>query len=391
MAVEHRMEQLLQYWEMYWYATNANYRLVKNAPKPFPVPFTGPVKWWNQLRRDIINHDVFTYYNERYAPSKEAINFLNITPSVLLTPIIIGKWVLSSRRIFKLDTDLQFLLDMTSLRGVRIRDIQFPFDSFAVALDKPLVGEKGRFYDFIVASKLERNDVPGYYLAFYDQRLEVPPPVTPRDKEIIEQFIAKGGGDKGVERLARCWGGGRLAIPFGTGHFIPTSNLDMKVLEACKLDQLELPDGLDSTDTLQVANVAEALSRVVLGMCMYLRTLPSPNTSRLPWKPVKPLREFSNLAKSIPVIDESTICFVESRFKLSIKERIAFSDPEHIPTRSLLEKCCHVRSGFWHRPPGTGHDSLQAKTQWTRPTIVREDKYVPGTLLKGAEKLLKVM
>jgi hypothetical protein len=386
MAVENRMEQLLTYWEHYWYVNNTNYRLLaRPGQKPLPVPFEGPMKWWSHFRKDIIDHTIGDNL-ARYIPDKTTLEFYNINGGAVLIPIIIQQWIMHSRRIFKLDPDLQMLLDMTSLKNVRIKDIKFPFDSFAVALDKPFVGEQGRRYDFIVACRIERNDKPGYYLKFCDQRLETPPAIRPQDKEQIEHHVSRGQVDKGLDRMAKCLKG-KGRIPFGSGHFIPIHDPDMGVLEACSISPLDINVDNGPHDQDQARITGEAMARVVLGMCMYLRTLRSPS-SQPSWSPPQKHGRPSNLMKVQPITDEALICLVSSRFKLSSQERVAFSDPKNMPTRNFGEKCAHARSGFWHRPAGMGHDPDYPKTDWTRPTIVREDLYLPGTVLKGSERLL---
>lgn len=386
---EHRMEQLLRWLDWNYKFINFNYRLLENTPNRLRFKFEGPVKWWSSFRRDLIDQTVHQNMQERYMPSDAMRDLYKMPTHSYTLPILIANWVTESRRIFKIDTDLQLLLDMTSLKGVKMRDVRFPLPTFAVALEKPIIGDRGLLYDFVIASQVSLDNTPGIYLQFCDQRLENPPPqFTAMDVEILEKHIAKGRIDQGARKLESIMGTKVITMPIGIGHFVPTNDPDMDVLDACKVNQYDCFERLSAQDKAAGFELTfESMTRIVLGMCLYLRSTISKSSKPVEWKPIDNKLEQPDRRKP-PITDEATICLVESRFKLSAKERETFSDPENKPSRNTGEIGPHARTGFWHRPKGQGHDSFAEKTEWTRPTIVREDLYIPGTPLRGAEKLL---
>jgi hypothetical protein len=79
---------------------------------------------------------------------------------------------------------------------------------------------------------------------------------------------------------------------------------------------------------------------------------------------------------------------VTSIYKFSPEEQAFLRRRATMSAREYHELQFHFREGHWRRPQGLGHDPFAEKTVHVRPTVVRPDKRVPGTLAGGAEKRL---
>ena len=70
-------------------------------------------------------------------------------------PLSVLAWNHHSRRIFHLTSESQTLLDATSLGGIKWKDIKFPFESFLVTLEEPIIDSHGTEYDAILLAKID--------------------------------------------------------------------------------------------------------------------------------------------------------------------------------------------------------------------------------------------
>ena len=65
-------------------------------------------------------------------------------------PYHLGQWNSTARRIYHLPEDLVLMLQATSLKGRTFNDLRFPFPSFGLALEHPILTSKGEELDFIL-------------------------------------------------------------------------------------------------------------------------------------------------------------------------------------------------------------------------------------------------
>lgn len=280
----------------------------------------------------------------------------------------LASWAQSSRRVFSVESDLQSLLNATSLEGVSWGDVKFPFGSFLVSLANPLIDDNGDKFSNILFT-LEENKEGIEYMWFYliaDKTMQNKTLLAPEradlSKALLQRNMSK------IEKIARKIDGYMKKIPwlyFRSRSLLSEESVDESLVIGCEQQ-----------------SILTAAVRIVVGLCLYMKTLPSKTPHLSPWTSTGRLPS----ARGNSVSNNSQVCVVSSIFRLDAEEKAVLEDSQDRPTPSFGEKCCHFRMGAWCRPPRSPLDAK--KTVWRRPTIVRKDKLTPGTLPQGAEAVL---
>jgi len=130
----------------------------------------------------------------------------------------------------------------------------------------------------------------------------------------------------------------------------------------------------------------DSMIRVVVGMCLYLKTLPSGSPHQSEWRPVPR----SGLPDPKAISNEAQVCTVSSCYKLTTQERVMLGLEGTKQEKALYELSCHFRAGHWRRPPGMGSDPTAPKTVHVRPCIVRKDRLQEGELPGGSGAIVAV-
>jgi hypothetical protein len=299
----------------------------------------------------------------------ENSQFSEAESTLQVFPYCLASWVKSSRRVFKVESDLQMLLDATSLEGVTYGDIRFPFQSFMVELERPLVDDQLQRYSSILVTSDQGDDGEIKCLWFYiisDDTMHQKT-LMAEDRQKLRNALQKNN-DGRIKKIAMKLDGFQKKTPW-------------LMFQSRSLLSDELIEGSLVIDTVQ-QNIFMVAIRVTLGLCLYLKSLPVGSDRVSDWRLIERVQSLKGRAVS----NNSQACSVASTFKLSAEERFAFSDRDEEPTRSFGEKCCHFRRGTWCKPPNSGPEAR--RTKWRRPTIVRLDKLEPGQLPKGSEAIL---
>jgi hypothetical protein len=280
-------------------------------------------------------------------------------------------WVKNSRRIFSLTPDLQLLLDATSIEGITWGDIRLPFETFLVEFAIPFENDQGEHIHYVLIDSVEdesgENRVISL-LSLHDSLL-THETISSREKSSLSKLIRQKKWPELILTLHPIYQRVCNMKPWG-------SSLITKVLtKNTRVDDFFVTDEVTSPWNF-------AVFRVIVGMCMYMKTLPSSSPHISAWYPLPK----TPTIRGNSVSNGASICSVDSTFKLTDEEKVAFANPANKPTPTFGEKCCHFRRGHFCRPSGS--DINAQKTIWRRPTIVRKDKLVPGELPKGAESIL---
>ena len=387
----YRLEQALSYWEDFCFGLSTAYQLSMCRGESPASGLKGLLVNYQDLRKSML--DVFssndgTEFVDKFLFPKEAYPLSNDTQAMYF-PYSLLAWSKNSRRVFNLSRDLQVLLDATSLEGVVWGDVKLPFDSFVVTLEQPLVDAKNVPFDSVLVSTFntERGDHGQVFqeTAFIslDSRLGNYPPLSREAKEQVTSLLKNGSYRKAEHALMGLYKGSRHNISTSVfvidNIFVDTPVLDFGVqLGAQKTNIEKRPDDHDP------GPLFESVLRIVVGMCLYLKTLPIKTHLVSDWE--KP--ELQQSQRGGAITNKAQVCTVSSQFKLSSEEHEAFGGKEGEPVKSFGEKCCHFRRGTWCRPSGHGDDPNYPRTIWRRPTIVRPDRLGPGELPKGAETIL---
>jgi hypothetical protein len=293
-------------------------------------------------------------------------------------------WCAGSRRVLSPSPDLRLELLHTGLDGVDLSEISFPFDSFAVALDEPLVDREGKSYDLIQFGRVHSKKLENSFFDFqvFSTKLQDYQPISRkhwrqletrqlnrRNRESLRQELnslwyhrIRPMGDTVAYMEARIGADGRLIYRDGGFASATVGNI------------ADLADVTEAKGFDVVADVMKAAVRLTLGLCLYLESCGTsrPSGSRREPIPAPGTRSISDGAEVFDITYIHTLTPEEREILrgLPIDDRTATTG--------------HYRRGYWSRPPGKGDDPMARKTVWHRPTIVRRDLLTAGTLPLGS-------
>lgn len=334
--------------------------------------FNGPVKNWKDLRKALLRIHSDGFDNEKFAGPSITEHALSqkefeFGQSRMIASRV-AEWTRSSRRVYFVPTDLQLLLSTTSLKDVDWSMINWPFDSFLISFEIP-VKHRGKQIDSVLVSK-ERvgehkimvietiaTDLPTIESVFVGNQIQR-----------IETALRKEDFEYASEKLGGAYTN-RLAI--GGGDIWLASEKTFK------------PGGLaEKFENLGEDPESKIIFRLMFGLLLYLQSRPHKELAPKGWEP-SAFERCEGPAKVIRI--ESEVCIVKSIYKLTDTERSVLGPALR---GGYVEVSPHHREGHWRRPPGKGDDPNHPKTVWVRPTIVRGDKLVDGTLPVGSSEVV---
>jgi len=284
---------------------------------------------------------------------------------------------------YHLDRDLQVLLGQTSLDGVSWDAVPWPHDSFVILLAEPIIDALGHAYSCLMfgAEKRTLNGkvVKMAYFRLLDARLEGFQPLRSPEAAKWERLIAQGRPDQAA-KFGNEWQR-RLEGIFMSQYLLPLE---------------EVAGASLGTSATLLANQAfggshqegerpewDYMVRLAAGFSLYLASLPPGSSHRSEWSPLSKSQRLDPRA----ITNAAQVCLVSSVYRMSVEERQVAD--EHVASQKpSYELCAHFRRGHWRRPPGKGDDQTAAKTIWVRPTLVRRDRLLPGTLPGGNETIV---
>lgn len=386
----HQLEALLRHWEDYCLLQKAALVPFERLGRTPPIPISGGLKNWSELRTDILQRNVYSV--EKYGLPEGLIDALGLFSTI---PFYIWAWNYWSRRVFRITRELEALLFATSVKNLTYGDIALPFPSFAVELEKPITSD-GREFDLIlVSSGSELHPLVTDKLLSItpiSARAEEHPALNAMDRRKLLDLQAKGRWNdvaKLHQRLRdpfqRAYGMGGLVADLSRhgGEYV-TSSLPVIFGEFTE-------PRAEKTGNNDHQGYDEFMMRVihlVVGLCCYLRSLPPVSPHRSDWTSLSK----SSLLDPRAITNKALICTVQSTRKISIPdieliEGSKYSDDrddddaEH-PHREL---CAHFRRGHWRRRPGSGNDPNAPKVVPVAFTIVRRDRLAPGAIPGGQQ------
>jgi len=284
----------------------------------------------------------------------------------------VASWTRSSRRIYHIPEDLQLLLTATTLDDVNWSMIRWPFESFLITFDLPLVLGGEEIDSILVCDEFSDKKWEG--------KIKIILAIPRKLKTQQEVFL----GDQS-ERILKAIERNDFAYASEKIHAIITNRLDnlcpeMLVIKSDAFSHDGIAAKFEKEEWEDVG--MQKVLRLVFGLLLYLQSLPSSVTAPKGWQPQKP-EVHRNHSNKITLAAE--VCNVASVYKLTEKEKEIFK----VGLRSVsVEVSPHYREGHWRRPPGKGADPNHPKTVWVRPTIVRMDKLEDGGLPGGSKENL---
>ena len=275
-------------------------------------------------------------------------------------------WILHSRRIFHVDQDLQSILRATSLDGVCWSDVRLPFDAFAIELATPFKDSEGALLDFILLNSFTVAGQVHMHLRFFTVERNKYRPLTVTQKEHLLSLLSQGQ----HRRLDKeCIDLLEKTNQFTSSHiFFEPVDQEEVLHTAARLYRQHHPDNPDPV----IQEPWDAMVRIVVGLVLYLKTLPPGSPHVLP--PTTPFR--SGLPDRKVITNRWEVCNVTSVIPLTREERIFYGieGNQEEQRQAKYELSCHFREGHWRRPPGKGDDPVAPRTVHVRPCIVRRDR-----------------
>lgn len=377
MNVALHLEHILRTWEDMWFWLTSGY------------PFNGiervsPVENWRDFRKFLLNRrDDDTSFNQMW-PFSRPMSGLTPLHNALgsITPFVLSAWCCWSRRVFNLSSDLQLLLQATSLRRVKLADVKMPFKCMVIQLSEPLM-YAGAPLDLLVMTRLFR---------VFEGREQVE--IFLLNRNILEYEHLSLVDKKKVKK--------NLGI---SGRFSKvTSFLDvyqkrtlMKSIgpECVKLSILPQFFGLPLLESIRKSRevhgtedqneefvaLADTALQIAVGLCLYLHTFPSGNSYIRDNIPLRAMSSSGGI-RGEGVTDGAKVCDVSTEYALSTEEREIYLRIPSVGVDRFITP--HFRMGHWRRPPGKGNDPDVEKTIWIRPALVNAHLLNEGEIPKGA-------
>jgi hypothetical protein len=145
------LEKLLQVWRDHWFVVElTHHRFSENTSIPSQMipPLQGPAKNWK---------DINSFLLKGFSSFVNGESFLWLGSPVFefhdlaLLPIELKIWLARSKRVFHLGENFLNQIQRIRLDEIQWEDLTLPYQSFAMALDKPIQAE-GEDYNFVLVS-----------------------------------------------------------------------------------------------------------------------------------------------------------------------------------------------------------------------------------------------
>ena len=378
-ATTKRLEEMLRVWESYHFTLNALSRIQVVTGRPQTVPLVGPVALWDKLRAHLLkamdehNDDVF--FDEkvaRFILQDDGSNFYT------MMPLAFANWMRRSRRIYHIGAELEQLMLMTSLRGITWGDVSLPFEAFAITLEVPISDRHGTEYDCILVDASSKSNTLIYV---FSRTIAGTARIDSSTRDQVYRLIRQEKIGKAVKVLKKLH---KHKANVGVGRLL---SLDITQLSEDIGDITSKVQEISDLNARQELDDAMFINRVVVSLCMYLKSMP-PGSDATRERAAHAPRSTSGGSTSADITDEVRVCEVLNIYPLNTQEQRELSQTKLFTVETFRELSAHFRAGHWRRPPGRGDDPTAPKTVHVRPTIVRAEKREHGTLLGGLQQVL---
>ncbi len=287
-------------------------------------------------------------------------------------------WVRDSRRVYHVAGDLSELLGHTSLHDLTWQEIQWPFESFAITLQQPIVLPDSQYgtkwVDCIVLYHNDELNRKELYCT--STQTQTAPRLKRKDRDRLRRLFEKrkmhslrNEAIRHMERIdkAQARRDVMLAVP-GAHVFVDDTVLAVKRIVAAEGNLVQ-----DRTD--HYAQVYQ----LVAGLAQYLVLRPAKVQA-----PPDSEGTQGGALDPTAVVNGADIATVVNSYRLSPEE----SQWLAMDRKKRGEVPAHWRRGFWRRRSGEGDNPSAEKVVWVRPTLVRADRLPEGGLPGGTRMLV---
>ena len=372
-----RLEQVLRLWEDVCFCMNLAVHVANGKGIQHSIPLAGPMVHWRELRSHLLDALAVPFDGDKFiGPDKAVEYFQQVRPSLIHVPASLHAWSQDSRRVYCVEEELQHLLHVTSLKGLTWVNVPFRFRSFAILTELPFYDAKGGTYDCILVTRKIINGRGVISVEIFSTNFEKYSFLTEEEKRWMQKSLDQkkwGRIDAFLKQRME-----RKQVPGATGFHVDEALWDKPVLEPVA--------GLVKVGPSGPNPMWDPAARLVVGLCMYLKSLPSKgkHANTPTWVHTRRTTGLDPTA----IIRETEVCRVSNIYKFTDEEKQLFAEAYQKGARAYYELRAHFREGYDSRPKGLGHDSLAEKSVYTRPTVVRRDRVPPGGLPHGTMKVL---
>jgi hypothetical protein len=291
-----------------------------------------------------------------------------------LTPYALWSWKTQSSRIFELDPQLQALLLLTSYDHViGLSDLHLPFESFAVQLAHPLhITQDRRPASQLLFYRLPKGvsglDSDHFCIHVIEDDFAHYVPIQPLAHGRIHEAIRK----KSLSKVQKC--------------LIPVYQRQRQKQHVVLFTENGLKSFLSEERRLKEAKELVTLQafRLVIGLVLYLSTLPPTSPHRSLWR----TNRIPKPKTYRPVFLATEVCNVTTEHWLGQERFDRLVRHDFKPDLFSWSVEPHFRRAHERREPGRGRDPLAPRTVEVRSTLVRGDLLPEGTPTPGSRSRL---
>ncbi len=367
-----RLEQLLSYWEdnvfFLMLAGNLAFGKHYSRQKIFSIS--------RDFRQHLLRASSESYDNS----FDEVYCDLEANAALSTSSRLMHAWSGRSRNVFQIKDDLRVLLQATRFNKEKWSSIPWPFKSFAVALETPVIVE-GTMIDYVImASGMNLDRESMIQFLFLPVSFDRYKSLHQKDREYLIKLIEK----EKFHQFSKKFSAFARQI-----DFLKTFPLTLTINIGNGID---LPLTENPLDHLRKTNIVVAesikaesamieLARMIAAMALYLTTLPAQT------KPSSPPHDATNICTPKSGNDKlirlpSNIFRLTSLHTLSPQEKEQMEDAMAKELTGAVVP--HWRRGYFKRPLGQGQNPEAERTLWIRPTLVNRQHLPEGTLPGGA-------
>lgn len=368
------LEASLRAWEDLYFLDELAGMVATAIGKPLDG-LPGTASHWAEFRSYLLNFKDGDFDINRFCDRNDDIQFASSLFDSMY-PINVAAWTIGSRRVFGLTKELQEKFLAAEYKKVRWSDLLWPFKSFAIALEEPLVEQsvhsrkgsvESRFLLVTSCYEITGDDV-GLDEGF-ECRMFWNDPGEGENLNVIlsERERAELREDVRRKNWARI---GRKVVQYrrrlGQMRMLPGSVLGWRA-------QLNEPLFNRAPD-----NLATATMKLVAGLCLYMESLPSSARSDNDWRTYVP--SSSRGVRGV-ITDERQVCEVVD-FHVRSPDTLAVFPRVPKPAGYTVKP--HWRVAYKRRRRGEGHIPDAPRVVEVPSTFVHKDQMPPDAIVGGA-------
>jgi hypothetical protein len=413
------LERLVEVWIDFWFLTDLRNKMLRNAGQPLLFSMDESVPPFKDFKQFLLGfHGLVTAQGVRSEdamvsrtdvesglgqPASLPANWVNKNVGEL--PLYSTCWTAHSRRVYQVSAELQGVLRATSLRRIRWQDVNWPFKSFAIAVEQPLPDLTGASpgIDFLLvyqylglmasidqpAAPEDAQDEPILTIrGFNSAALNAYEPLTQAKRNELLR-LSRNARRSTLQRLQAEWerldAANCQAVQAATALSVNMARDNDALVEQFvrRAHERRVAGGATAIPEGSLS-LYDHIARLVVGFALYLQSLP-PNSSHVSHPHRLSIRGTG--PDRLAILDEADVCTVSSVFTLTREEQVLLGIIEGEPgERARYELSCHFREWHMRRPKGQGKNPTARKTVYVRQTLVRRDRLPEGGAPGGSIK-----